>query len=100
MKTRKLHPLISSRLFLRCQSERRCHSTTHSSIADNVQVYKHHCTSSLSEVLHLSTLADKTSEAYLRQIILSQLYFCASIFMDGSMTPPLSLSTKCNVDSF
>ena len=33
------------------------------------------------------------------QIILSQLYFCASTRMLGSITPPRSLSTRWRVDS-
>ena len=36
---------------------------------------------------------------HLRQIILSQLYFCASTLIVGSITPPLRRSTKCSVDS-
>ena len=38
-------------------------------------------------------------QTYLRQIILSQLYFCASILKLGSMMPPRSRNTKCRVDS-
>lgn len=36
---------------------------------------------------------------YLRQIILSQLYFWASCLRDGSMIPPRRRSTRCRVDS-
>lgn len=38
-------------------------------------------------------------EAYLRQIILSWLYFLANAIKEGSIIPPRSLSTKCKVDS-
>jgi len=37
--------------------------------------------------------------SYLRQIILSQLYFCANMRSDGSMIPPRRRSTRCRVDS-
>jgi len=40
-----------------------------------------------------------TEFRYLRQIILSQLYFCASMRRDGSMIPPRRRSTRCSVDS-
>merc|ERR1712106_1149380 len=37
---------------------------------------------------------------FLRQIVLSQLYFCARTRSEGSMTPPRRRSTKWRVDSF
>lgn len=39
------------------------------------------------------------SGPYLRQIILSQLYFWASCRREGSMMPPRRRSTRCRVDS-
>jgi hypothetical protein len=35
----------------------------------------------------------------LRQIVLSWLYFLANAIKDGSIIPPRSLKTRCNVDS-
>lgn len=41
----------------------------------------------------------KPCRTYLRQMVLSWLYFLANAIRDGSMIPPLSLRTKCRVDS-
>lgn len=38
-------------------------------------------------------------KTYLRQIILSQLYFWASCLSEGSMIPPRRRRTRCRVDS-
>lgn len=58
-----------------------------------------HCNSNTAHEMKLKQTALMICNTYLRQIILSQLYFWASCLSEGSMMPPRRRRTRCRVDS-